>query len=338
MWTEEQLNDRLTTPSPALVGDMAKISGDILVLGAGGKMGPSLALMAKRAVDAAGVSKRVIAVSRFSDPAAAKQLSDQGVEIISGDLLASGFLESLPDAPNIIYMAGRKFGTAGQEYLSWAMNCWLPVHVAEKFRNSRIVVFSSGNIYPMMPVYSGGATEDVPPCPIGDYGMSTLGRERMFEYASHQFQTDVLLYRLNYSVDLRYGVLFDIAQKIMNGQPVSLATPCFNCIWQGDAVEIALRSLLMASHPAAKLNVTGPETVSVQYAATQLGKLLDKPVVFEGEPSDRALLNNSALCVSAFGYPSVSVQDMIRWQADWILGGGRTLDKPTHFEERKGNY
>lgn len=338
MWTEEELNDRLTAPSPALVGDMAKLDGDILVLGAGGKMGPSLARMAKRAADAAGTGRRVIAVSRFSDPVAAKQLSDHGIELIGGDLLKSGFLESLPDAPNVVYMAGRKFGTAGQEYLSWAMNCWLPVHVAEKYRKSRVVVFSSGNIYPMMPLSSGGASEDVPPCPVGDYGMSTLGRERMFEYASRQFGTDVLLYRLNYALDLRYGVLYDIARKIMAGEPVSVATPCFNCIWQGDAVEIALRSLRLAGHPAVKLNVTGPETVSVRYAAEELGRLLGKPVTFEGEPADRAYLNNSGLCVSAFGYPSVSVAEMIRWQADWILGGGRALDKPTHFEERKGNY
>lgn len=338
MWTEEELNDRLTAPSTALLGDMAKLDGDILVLGAGGKMGPSLARMAKRAADAAGTGRRVIAVSRFSDPVAAKQLSDHGIELIGGDLLKSGFLESLPDAPNVVYMAGRKFGTAGQEYLSWAMNCWLPVHVAEKYRKSRVVVFSSGNIYPMMPLSSGGASEDVPPCPVGDYGMSTLGRERMFEYASRQFGTDVLLYRLNYALDLRYGVLYDIARKIMAGEPVSVATPCFNCIWQGDAVEIALRSLRLAGHPAVKLNVTGPETVSVRYAAEELGRLLGKPVTFEGEPADRAYLNNSGLCVSAFGYPSVSVAEMIRWQADWILGGGRALDKPTHFEERKGNY
>ncbi len=341
MWTEKQLNDRLTTPSPELIRDMEKTDGDILILGAGGKMGPSLAVMARRAADAAdaeGGGRKIFAVSRFSDPVAAKELSDHGIELIKGDLLENDFLKSLPDVPNVVYMAGRKFGTAGQEYLSWAMNCWLPVHVAEKYRDSRIVVFSSGNIYPMMPVYSGGASEDVPPSPVGDYGMSTLGRERMFEYAAQRYGTNVLLFRLNYSVDLRYGVLFDIAQKIMDGRPVSVTTPCFNCIWQGDAVGIALRSFQMAGHPAVKLNVTGPETVSVRYAATELGRLLGKPVTWEGEPSGRALLSNSGLCVSSFGYPSVSVSEMIRWQAEWLLGGGRTLDKPTHFEEREGKY
>ena len=338
MWTEEKLNELLTTPSDKLVADIAKIKGDIMILGAGGKMGPTLAILAKNAIVKAGIEKRVIAVSRFSDQIALDLLHSNGVETISCDLLDHDSLEALPEVENVIYMAGRKFGTDGQEYLTWAMNATLPAFVAYKFRKSNIVVFSSGNIYPIVPLSSGGCTEDDKVSPVGEYAMSCLARERAFEYAANQYGTPIFIYRLNFAVDLRYGVLFDCAKKIMDGTPISLSTPCFNFIWQGSANEIAIRGLLHCGVPAVKMNVTGPETVSIKAASIKLGKLLGKDPIFEGSDQGNAYLNNASRAMELFGYPEVSADTLIRWQAEYILDGGRTIDKPTHFEERKGSY
>ncbi len=337
MWNEELLDFKLSQPSNKLIEDMTKIDGDIIILGAGGKMGPSLALLAKNAIKAANRSNKIIAVSRFTDPVVTKLMKDNEIETISVDLLKPRAFDLLPEVANVIYMAGRKFGTDGQEALTWAMNAWLPTLVAEKYKKSKIVVFSSGNIYPMMPVYSG-ATETIKPTPMGDYAMSCLARERMFEYASLEYGTEVFLYRLNYAVDLRYGVLHDLATNIMEGKPISLTTTCFNCIWQGDANEMALRALLHTGNPAVKMNITGPETVSVRHAATELGKLLGKDPIFEGQEAENAFLNNASQAMETFGYPTVALKTLIRWQAEWILEGGRSLGKPTHFEERKGNF
>ena len=338
MWTEEKLDALLTTPSPALIEDMKALSGDILILGAGGKMGPTLCVLAKNAIRAAGVEKRVIAVSRFSDPIVVQLLEKNQVEMVSCDLLVPGALDKLPDAENIIYMAGKKFGTDGQEASTWAMNTWFPSRVAERYKSSRIVVFSSGNIYPKVPIYSGGCTEQVKPEPVGDYCMSCLGRERMFEYAAQAYGTRIAVYRLNYAVDLRYGVLFDIAQNILNGNPIPVATPSFNCIWQGDANEAALRLLPYASDEVFRLNVTGPETAGVRETAYKLGALLGKEPIFAGEPTDNAYLNDAGKMFHLFGYPRVPLQTLIEWQVQWIQDGGRALGKPTHFEERKGSY
>ncbi|NLC42953.1 MAG: NAD(P)-dependent oxidoreductase [Clostridiales bacterium] len=338
MWNEARLDEMLTTPSQRLLEDVAKIKGDIMILGAGGKMGPTLSLLAKKAVDQAGGNQKVIAVSRFTDPIAVKLLNDNGVDTIPGDLTDREFLNSLPEVDNIIYMVGRKFGTGGQEHLTWAMNVGLPVNVAERFNSSNIVVFSSGNVYPMVPIHSSGADEQVAPLPNGEYGMSSLGRERIFENASHRWNTPVFIYRLNFAIDLRYGVLYDIASTIMAGEPVSISMPVFNCIWQGDANEMAIRALLHTGSPATIMNITGPETVSTRYAAEELGRLLGKEVTFEGEESETAFLNNSALAMKTFGYPTVPIKTMLEWQAEWILSGGRALNKPTHFEERKGKY
>ncbi len=338
MWSEETLDGMLCTPSGALIEDMGRICGDIMILGAGGKMGPSLAMLAKRASDAEGSARRVIAVSRFSDPSVLALLNGSGIQTVEADLLEEGALQALPDCPNVLYMAGRKFGTGGTEPLTWAMNAWLPSRVAERFRSSNIVVFSSGNIYPMLPISSGGATEGTAPAPVGEYAMSCLARERVFEYASQRYGTPVLLYRLNYAVDLRYGVLDDIARNLLAGRSVSLTTPAFNCIWQGSANEMAIRCLLHCASPAAKLNITGPETVSIRYAANNLGKLLGCEPVLEGVEGELAYLNNSMKATALFGYPSVSAETLIQWQAEWIQSGGRSLGKPTHFEERKGNY
>ena len=337
-WTEERLNGLLTVPSDQLAEDMSRLDGDIIILGAGGKMGPTLCQLAKNAVKKACCEKKIIAVSRFGNPAAAKQLADGGIEVVSADLLKDHALDSLPDAENVIYMAGRKFGTDGQEALTWAMNAWLPSRVADRYRGSRITVFSTGNVYPQVSVTSGGATEETRPAPIGDYGMSSLARERMFEYAAQTYGTRISIYRLNYAVDLRYGVLSDIAHKVLGGEPVSVTTPCFNCIWQGDANEAAIRCLLYADSGVFRLNVTGPETASVRRTAEKFGKFFGHEPVFAGEESGSAYLNNAGKFASLFGYPSVSLERLIEWQAEWILDGGRELGKPTHFEERKGNY
>ena len=338
MWTEEKLNELLTTPSDKLVADIAKIKGDIMILGAGGKMGPTLAILAKNAIVKAGIEKRVIAVSRFSDQIALDLLHSNGVETISCDLLDHESLEALPEVENVIYMAGRKFGTDGNEWQTWAMNSTLPAFVADKFKKSNIVVFSSGNIYPIVPLSSGGCTEDDKVSPVGEYAMSCLARERAFEYAANEYGTPIFIYRLNFAVDLRYGVLFDCAKKIMDGTPISLSTPVFNFIWQGSANEIAIRGLLHAESPAKIMNVTGPETVSIKKAAIQLGKYLGKEPIFADEPGTDAYLSDAGEAIETFGYPSVSMRTLIRWQAEWILDGGRALGKPTHFEERKGSY
>ena len=338
MWTEEKLDELLTTPSERLVADMAKIDGDIMILGAGGKMGPTLSILAKNAIKKAGLDKKVIAVSRFSDPIVVQLLKKNDVEMISADLLKPGVLETLPDVENIIFMAGKKFGTDGNEYATWAMNTWLPSRVAERFQKSRIVVFSSGNLYPKVAVGSGGATEETKTEPVGEYCMSCQGRERMFEYAAKTFGTRVAIYRLNYAVDLRYGVLYDMAKNILDGTPIQEVTPSFNCIWQGDANEAAIRLLQYASPDVFCLNVTGPETAGVRETAYKLGKLLGKEPSFAGTPTDTAYLNNAGKMFKLFGYPSVSLDTLIEWQAQWIKDGGRALGKPTHFEERKGSY
>ena len=338
MWTEEKLNELLTTPSEALISDIAKIKGDIMILGAGGKMGPTLCVLAKKAAEAAGIDKKIYAVSRGSDEIATALMKANGIEVIAADLLDKEKLYALPNVPNIIYMAGKKFGTDGNEWQTWAMNAVLPAFVADKFKNSNIVVFSSGNIYPIVPLSKGGCTEADKPLPTGEYAMSCLARERVFEHAANTYGTKVFIYRLNFAIDLRYGVLFDVANKIIKGEKISLTTPCFNFIWQGSANEIAIRGLLHAEAPAKIMNVTGPETVSVKQAATELGQYLGKEPLFEGECGDDAYLNDASLAMEIFGYPQVSAKTLIRWQAEYIKDGGRTLDKPTHFEERKGKY
>lgn len=338
MWTEKQLDNLLTTPSQTLIDAMRDLAGDILILGAGGKMGPSLAILAARAKRASQTAGRIIAVSRFSDPAAAQPLRAGGVETIPADLLDEEALAGLPDAPNIIYMAGRKFGTTGAEAETWALNAALPAFVSRRFKGARFVVFSTGNVYPPVRLADGGCPEETPPGPVGEYAMSALARERIFEQASRNSNSKVLIYRLNYAVDLRYGVLHDLAVKILQGQPISLKTPVFNCVWQGYANEVALRSLLLAESPAVRLNVTGPETVAVAWAAAQLGRHLNKQPVLTDEPADLAYLSNAGRCLQRFGYPSVSLNTLIRWQAEWLMSGGRSLGKPTHFEEQGGQY
>lgn len=338
MRTLEDLDAVMSKPSQALIQFMRELEGDIMLLGVGGKMGPSLARLAMNAIREAGVDKKVIGVSRFSEAGLKDELQAYGVETIACDLLDDAALQALPEVPNVIYMAGTKFGTTGKEHFTWVMNAYLPGRVAEKYKNSRIVVFSTGNVYPFTPVTYGGAHEGMSPAPIGEYGQSCLGRERMFEHYSHKNGTAVLIYRLNYAIDLRYGVLLELAKSITEGRAINLAMGHFNCIWQGDANEIAIRSLSAAQSPANFLNVTGPETVSVRYAAEQLGKRLGIEPTFTGQESENALLSNTAKCMQEFGYPSVSLGQMLDWVAEWTLNGGSTINKPTHFQEREGKF
>lgn len=338
MATLNELEEKLSEPSQALVAEMSELDGDILVLGVAGKVGPSLAKMAKNAIDLAGVNKRVIGISRFSEPGSRKDLEDYGIATIQADLLDDAQLQSLPEGKNVIYMAGQKFGTTGREYFSWAMNSYLPGRVAEKYKNSRIVVFSSGNVYPFVPLKSGGASEEMPPAPLGEYAQSVLGRERVFEYFSHKYQTPVVQFRLNYAIDLRYGVIHEIAKAVKGGEPIDLAMGHANVIWQGDVNDYALRSFKICSVPPRILNVTGPETVSVRWLAERLGELFGIAPVFVNEEQDTALLNNSSLAHSLFGYPRVSLRQMIEWTVAWMEAGGQTLNKPTHFQERAGKF
>jgi len=334
----DDLDELLSEPTEAVVRALGALDGDIVILGVGGKMGPTLARMAKRASEIAKVPRRVIGVSRFSSAKLESQLHTWGVETVRYDLLEPKSLFALPDAPNIVFMAGMKFGTTGQESMTWAMNSFLPGLVSERYRQSRIAAFSTGNVYELSPVSLGGSTEQDLPNPIGEYAMSCLGRERIFEYFSRTNQTRVSILRLNYATELRYGVLVDIAHKVYSGQSVPLSMGYLNAIWQGDACAMSLQALACASAPPLVINIAGPELLSVRRIAEQFGERLHKPVSFEGRESDDALLSNAKKSYELFGYPRVHAEQMISWIADWISRGGETLAKPTHFEERAGRF
>ncbi len=336
--SEEQLDDVLTTPTPDLVAAMARLSGDVLILGVAGKMGPTLARLARRALDQAGAKARVIGVARFSQPDLRQQLEDAGVETLTADLLEPGALARLPDAPNVIYLAGRKFGSTGQEELTWAMNTYLPALVADRYRQSRIVALSTGNVYPLTPADGRGPTEEQAPDPIGEYAQSCLGRERMFQYFSSRWQTPVSIIRLNYAIDLRYGVLIDVGRKVYHGEPIDLAMGHVNVIWQGDANAAVLRSLEHCAAPPFILNLTGPEVLPIREAAAAFGRLFGKEPAFRGREAPTALLSNAARYVQLMGPPRVSPQCLITWAAHWIRAGGRSLGKPTHYEARDGKF
>lgn len=336
--TVDELEQRLATPSAALVGDMGRLEGDLLVLGAGGKMGPSLVALACQAIEAAGARNRVIAVSRFGDARARERIEASGAETISLDLLQDGAMDALPDVANVVYMAAMKFGSTGQEHLTWAQNAFLPGLVGRRFAASRVVAFSTGNVYPLVSVATGGCTEDDPTGPVGEYAQSCLGRERLFAYGAHRYGTRSLLLRLNYACELRYGTLVDLALAVRDGEPIDVAMGHFNVIWQGDANEVALRALSLASAPPALLNVTGPEIVSVRRAAAMLGERLGREPILVGEEEPTALLANAGRAHARFGYPRVALNQMIDWVAAWVAADGPTHGKPTKFGVRTGRF
>jgi len=336
--TKESVLSNYLKPSRRLVDDITRIESDILILGAGGKMGPAMAQLAQDAINEANIQKKVIAVSRFSDNSVPEKLNSFGIETIKADLLNDSDLEKLPEIPNIIYLAGHKFGTTGNESYTWIMNSYLPGKVAEKFQKSNLVVFSSGNVYPLSPVVNGGMTEDMPASPIGEYAQSCLGRERIFEYFSRKNNTPMFIYRLNYANDVTYGVLLEIAKSVKEEREIDLSMGDVNVIWQGDANEIAIRALLHCSIPPKVVNVTGPETISVRWIANEFGKQLNKTPKFIGSESSDALLSNAAECFKIFSYPNVSLKQMIELIGSWVEEGGKTINKPTHFQERKGEF
>ncbi|MEU6998681.1 NAD-dependent epimerase/dehydratase family protein [Nonomuraea sp. NPDC046570] len=335
MRTVAELEERLARPSAALVDDLDKLEGDLLILGAGGKLGPSLVRLA---LNASQGRRRVIAVSRFSEPGLADALRDEGATVVPADVADERALAALPDAANVVFLVGAKFGTSGREHATWFTNTYLPGRVADRFRGSRIAALSTGNVYPLVPVTSGGSTEDSPLGPVGDYAMSCLGRERVLSHFAETHGTPMALIRLNYAVETRYGVLVDLAQKILADQPIDLATGQVNVVWQGYANEVTLRSLLLADAPPYLLNVTGPELISVRQAAEALGAALGREPRFTGQEAPTALLSNASRCHRLFGYPELTPAELIEHTARWVSDGGPLLGKPTKFERRDGQF
>jgi nucleoside-diphosphate-sugar epimerase len=336
--SEAELEDRLSQPSKEVIEVLRRLPGDLLVLGAGGKMGPSLARMARRAGQALGEKRQVIAVSRFRDSGIRAGLEADGVRTIAADLLESAALAALPDAPNVIFMAGQKFGSREWPATTWALNAELPVLAARRFPDARTVVFSTGNVYPFYPADSRGPTEADPVGPVGEYAMSCLARERIFEHASHARGLPVAILRLNYAVDLRYGVLVDIACRVRMGSPIPLAMGSANVIWQGDANACALRALALTSSPATVLNLTGPERLSVREAAMWFGRYFGQTPIFEGSEAPDALLSDASRARALFGPPRIGLETLMEWVATWLEREGRLLERPTKFEVRDGGF
>jgi nucleoside-diphosphate-sugar epimerase len=328
------LDDLLCRPSQALIDDLNKVEGDIMILGVAGKMGPTLAGLAKAALP----GRRIIGVARFSDPPVKDWLHARGIETVNCDLLDEHALRSLPKAPNVIFMAGRKFGAEGDLSLTWAMNAHVPALVAQAFPQSRIVAFSTGCVYPFVAVNGNGADESVAPNPPGEYAQSCVGRERMFEYFSRKFLTPGRLFRLNYAIDMRYGVLHDIASKILQGKPIDVSLGHVNFIWQGDAAAQALRCLAHCDTPTSPINVSGHEVLAVRDLAEILGALLKRDPVITGTEQPTAWLTDTSQAVKLFGLPIVDTERLIVWTADWVARSMPSLGKPTKYEVRDGRY
>jgi nucleoside-diphosphate-sugar epimerase len=335
--TEDALDELLTRPSPDLIAFMRTLSTPLVVLGAGGKMGPTFAVLARRAAKAAGHALEVIAVSRFSDERARQWLEARGVRTLRLDLLDRAAIARLPDSGHVVYLVGLKFGTSRDPALTWAVNTVFPASVAERYPQARIVALSTGNVYPLAPAPGAGSVESDLLTPLGEYANAAVARERVFEFFCRQHCTPLVILRLNYAVDLRYGVLVDIARKVYADEPVDLTTGYFNCIWQGDANDMILRATALARSPPLVLNLTGP-VQSVREVALRFGELLARPARLVGVEAGTALLSNPAQAYTLLGPAPTPVDQVIRWTADWIKHGGRIFDKPTHFETRDGKY
>ena len=332
------LEELLSRPTPAALAALRTLDSDLVILGAAGKMGPTLARMAVRGLAELGLPYQVYGVARFSQPGSREALAQAGVQTISCDLLDREALARLPDSRNVIFMAGQKFGTTGAQHLTWGINTYLPGLAAERYAGARTVVFSTGNVYPLTPIAYGGAREGDEPAPVGEYAASCLGRERIFEFFSRVHGLPCAIMRLNYAVDLRYGVLVDVARKVWAGEPVDVTMGAANVIWQGDANGQALALLAHAATPPFICNITGPETVSIRRAAEEFGARFGRPAQIVGTEAPTALLSNAARAQQLFGYPTVSLQQMLDWIARWVAQGGAQLGKPTHFEARDGRF
>ena len=336
--TEDELDELLTRPRPELVQFIRELHSPLMILGAGGKMGPTLAVLARRAAQEAGHKLEIRAVSRFANSRAREWLEAHGVSTLACDLLDRRAVCRLPDSENVLYFVGLKFGTVQNPAQTWAVNTLVPAHVMEQYSTARIVGLSTGNVYPFSSVARGGSVESDPLTPVGEYGNAAVGRERLFEYFSRRNGTRVALLRLFYAVELRYGVLRDLADRIWAGQPVGLANGWFNCIWQGDANEMVIRLLALASSPATAFNLTRPEIFRVRTIASRLGELLDRPVNFVGQEDETCLIGNQSRLCANLGTPATDLETMLRWTAAWVKQGGRSLSKPTHYEARDGRY
>lgn len=334
---ERQLNEILTRPRQVLADHIRSVASPLVILGAGGKMGPSLAVLARRAAEAAGHSLDVIAVSRFSDLATRVWLESEGVRTLNADLLKVQDLAKLPDCSNLVYLVGQKFGTTTDPSLTWAVNTLLPAYVMQRYPQATIAALSTGNVYPTVPVSGGGAREDHTLTPLGEYANSAVARERIFEFFSRQYKTQVALLRLNYAVELRYGILADIARKVHQGDCIDLTNGFFNCIWQGDANEMILRALALAGSPPQPWNLTGP-LFRVRDVAAQFGELLGRTPCFSGQEGETALVSNTDRMQARLGDPAMPLDAVTRWIAAWVKQGGRSLEKPTHFETTDGRY
>src|SRR5262252_7898215 len=330
----EHLEEVMTTPSAALIAALQALPGDIIILGVGGKIGPTLARLAKRATP----GKRVVGVARFSDKGVREKLAGWAIECTEADLLERKQIDALPKLANVVFMAGRKFGSSGQEDLTWAMNAHVPALAAEAFAGSRIVAYSTGNVYPFVNVHHGGATEQTPANAVGVYANSCAAREGLFHYFSRTRGTPGRIIRLNYAIDMRYGVLHDIASRVLAGGAINLAAGHVNVIWQGDANAMVLRAFGHCTVPTSPLNVSGPETVSIRWLAESFGQRLGKPPVFTGVEAPEAWLVNTAQATRLFGYPCVPLGKLVDWTADWVARGMPSLGKDTHYDVRDGDF
>ena len=328
------LENILSEPADATKEIVAGLNGDIVVLGAGGKMGPTLAMMLRKASS----GKNIYAVSRFSDKAVRTRIEQAGIKTIQADLLDESLYSQLPDVENVFYLPGMKFGSTGNQPLTWALNSFLPGLIAQHYKDSRIVVFSTGNVYPLVDINSGGASEKTAPDPVGEYAQSCLGRERIFEYFSQLHNTPVTIIRLNYANEPRYGIIVDLTRRILNGEPVDLTMGAVNLIWQRDANDYIIRSISLAKSPPAILNVTGPDTVLVRQLTEQIGQELNSKPKFTSREARTALLSNASFCSSMFGCPQTTLEEMVSLIVKWVASGKTVLNKPTKYDIRNGKF